>query len=442
MEQRQINNSTICAISTPPGTGGIATARISGPKAIEIVSKIWRGIDLSKAKSHTAHFGTILDPQTGQHLDDAVITIFRAPRSYTGEETIEISVHGSKWIQRELINLLIRQGAEMADRGEFTRRAVVNGRLDIAEAEAVADIIAADSRIAAKIALSHIRGEYSAQLDALRNKLIELATLTELELDFSEEDVNFADRSQLLALAKEINQKVTALADSFAAGKAIKEGIKVAIAGATNAGKSTLLNRLLGEEKAIVSNIHGTTRDIIEDTAEINGLLFRFIDTAGIRSTSDPIEQIGIDRARKAISTADITLWLVDASNPTLPPTDDPKTLIIYNKTDLTPAPDGAISISALNDSDLNKLTDELTRRAAPMQINPAQTVTNARHYQALIQAAQSSARIIDALRTTLPTDLIAQDIRETITHLSSITTPITTPLLLTQIFQSFCIGK
>lgn len=442
MEQRPINSSTICAISTPPGTGGIATARISGPRAIEIVSKIWHGADLKTAKSHTAHFGTILDPATGQHLDDGIATIFRAPGSYTGEETVEISVHGSKWIQRELINLLIRQGAEIADRGEFTRRAVMNGRLDIAEAEAVADMIAADSRTAAKIALSHLRGEYSAELEKLRNKLIDLAALTELELDFSEEDVNFADRSQLLNLAREINQKVTALVDSFAAGRAIKEGIRVAIAGATNAGKSTLLNRLLGEEKAIVSDIHGTTRDVIEDTTEINGLLFRFIDTAGLRSTSDPIEQIGISRAKKAIAEADITLWLVDASNPTLPSVNDPKTIILYNKIDLASAPAGTLAISALNDSDITPLIDELTRRATPLQINPAQTVTNARHYQALIQAAQSSARIIEALQTTLPTDLIAQDIRETITHLASITTPITTPLLLSQIFQKFCIGK
>lgn len=440
MEHSQLN--TICAISTPAGTGGIAVARISGPEAFTIANRIWKGIDLNDAKTHSAHYGSIVDPDSGEPLDDGVATVFRAPRSYTGENTVELSVHGSPWIQRELINLLIRQGATIADRGEFTRRAVSNGRLDIAEAEAVADIIAADSRTAARVALSHIKGEYSAELNALRDKLIELASLTELELDFSEEDVEFANRSHLLALAHEINAKVTKLAASFASGRAIKEGIKVAIAGATNAGKSTLLNRLIGEDKAIVSNIHGTTRDIIEDTIEINGLLFRFIDTAGIRETADPIEKIGIDRAKQAIGNADITLWLVDATAPILPPKPTPETLIVYNKTDLTSAPEGVIALSALTDSDLTPLIDELTRRATPLQIVPSQTVTNARHYEALLHAADSSQRIIDALSTTLPTDLIAQDIRETIHHLSTITTPITTPTLLTQIFTRFCIGK
>lgn len=433
---------TICAISTPPGTGGIATARVSGPQAIEIVSKIWKGCNLNDVASHTVHYGTIFDPNSGEPLDDGVATIFRAPRSYTGEDTVELSVHGSQWIQRELINLLIRQGASIADRGEFTRRAVTNGKLDIAEAEAVADMIAASSRAAQRIALSHIRGEYSAGLNALRDKLIDLASLTELELDFSEEDVEFADRTELLNLAREINAKVTSLADSFAAGRAIKDGVKVTIAGATNAGKSTLLNRLIGEEKAIVSNIHGTTRDTIEDTAEIGGILFRFIDTAGLRDTEDPIEKIGIDRARKAIQSADINIWLVDSENPVLPENKTENTIIVYNKSDIASAPEGVISISALNDADITPLTDELICRAMPMQIAPAQTVTNARHYETLMRAADSSARVINALQTSLPTDLIAQDIRETIDHLSAITTPITTPTLLAQIFTRFCIGK
>ena len=438
---QQINH-TICAISTPPGIGGIATARISGPQAIEIVSKIWKGCNISRVASHNAHYGTIFDPNSGEALDDGVATIFRAPHSYTGEDTIELSIHGSPWIQRELINLLIRQGASIADRGEFTRRAVTNGKLDIAEAEAVADMIAASSRAAQRIALSHIRGEYSAELNALRDKLIELASLTELELDFSEEDVEFADRTELRNLAQQINAKVTSLADSFAAGRAIKDGVKVTISGATNAGKSTLLNRLIGEEKAIVSNIHGTTRDTIEDTAEIGGILFRFIDTAGLRDTADPIEKIGIDRARKAIQSADINIWLVDSENPVFPDKNTDNTIIVYNKSDIATVPEQSIAISALNDIDLTPLTDELVRRAMPMQIAPAQTVTNARHYEALMRAADSSERVIDALSTSLPTDLIAQDIRETIDHISAITDPITTPTLLSQIFTRFCICK
>ncbi|MDE6145840.1 MAG: tRNA uridine-5-carboxymethylaminomethyl(34) synthesis GTPase MnmE [Muribaculaceae bacterium] len=441
MEQSKI--TTICAISTPAGTGGIAVARVSGPKAIEIVDKVWKGKRLADAPSHSAHYGTIFDPADNQALDDGIATVFRAPRSFTGEDTVELSVHGSPWIQRELINLLIRNGASIANRGEFTRRAVANGKLDIAEAEAVADMIAASSRASQRIALSHIRGEYSAGLNALRNQLIELAALTELELDFSEEDVEFADRNKLLELARAINKKVSELAKSFATGRAIKEGVKVTLSGATNAGKSTLLNRLLGEEKAIVSNIHGTTRDTIEDTIEIGGILFRFIDTAGLRETDDPIERIGIDRARQAIKTADINLWIVDSEHPILPLEQSDNMIVVYNKRDLlTETVDGAISISALNDSDLSVLTEELIRRAIPMQIAPAQTVTNARHYEALLRAADSSARIIEALSTTLPTDLIAQDIRETIDHLSSITAPITTPTLLTQIFTRFCIGK
>lgn len=441
MEQTQL--STICAISTPAGVGGIAIARVSGSDALSIVSKVWKGVDLRNAQTHTAHYGTIFDPATGQPLDDGVATVFRAPRSYTGEETVELSVHGSPWIQRELINLLIRQGASIADRGEFTRRAVANGKLDIAEAEAVADIIAADSRTAARVALSHIRGEYSRELNNLRDQLIELASLTELELDFSEEDVEFADRTKLLDLARQILAKVTSLANSFETGRAIKNGVKVAISGATNAGKSTLLNRLVGEEKAIVSNIHGTTRDTIEDTAEINGILFRFIDTAGIRETDDPIEKIGIDRAQKAIADADINLWIIDPENPVFPRITPENTTFIYNKADLgKQIPDDAIKISALTDIDLTPLTDLLTKKAIPMQIAPAQTVTNARHYEALLHAAESTRRIIDALSSTLPTDLIAQDIRETIHHLSTITTPITTPTLLTQIFTRFCIGK
>ena len=452
--------TTICAISTPPGTGGIATARISGPDAFEIVGKIWQGKSLDSLPSHTVHLGTIVDPAADdQPLDTAVATLFRAPRSFTGEDTVELTVHGSRWIQRQLINLLIRQGATLAEPGEFTRRALVNGRLDLAEAEAVGDMIAASSRAAQRIALSHLRGHYSQNLGRLRDRLLELSALVELELDFSEEDVEFADRQRLLQLAREIHSSVTALANSFSTGQALKEGIPVAIVGATNAGKSTILNRLLGEEKAIVSDIHGTTRDIIEDTVEINDTLFRFIDTAGLRLTSDPIENLGIDRSLKSAAAAAIILWVIDPADPRgladtwsrieSQITPQTKILAAINKADSgAPAPalpdriDATVTLSALTDATIRPLTDTLSALALPAELTPDLTVTNARHYQALLLAGQAIERAIDGLTANLPGDLLAQDLRETAAHLASITSPITTPDLLTHIFSHFCIGK
>lgn len=445
-----MTNTTICAISTPAGSGGIAVGRISGPDALNIVSRVWQGKDLHQITTHTAHLGKIIDPDNGQELDTALLTYFKGPHSFTGEDVVELSVHGSPWIQRELIMLLIRQGATMAEHGEFTRRAMLNGKIDAAEAEAIADMIAANSRTAQRIALSHLSGKYSSELNLLRDNLIELASLMELELDFSEEDVEFANRTQLLNLATEINAKVSALTASFASGRAIKEGIKVVIAGATNAGKSTILNALLGQDKAIVSNIHGTTRDIIEDTTELNGLLIRFIDTAGLRETIDPIEQIGIDRARQAITNADIILHIIDPANPQ--PLHLPqgiKAIAVINKADLQlPTPTLAnhyaatLAISALNPTDVKALADLITAQAMPMEIQPQQTVTNARHYHHLLEAQQATTRIIEALHTSTPTDFIAQDLRHTLHHISSITTPITTPTLLSTIFSKFCIGK
>lgn len=453
-------DTTICAISTPPGTGGIATARISGHDTFRIVGRIWRGCPIDDMASHTAHYGAIVDPENAETLDSGVMTLFKSPRSFTGEDTVEISVHGSPWIQRELINLLIRQGATLAEPGEFTRRALQNGRMDLAQAEAVSDMIAASSRAAQRIAMSHMRGHYSKKLDELRSQLLELSALVELELDFSEEDVEFADRSRLLDLAREIHARVSSLASSFAAGRAIKNGIPVAIVGATNAGKSTLLNRLLGEDKAIVSGIHGTTRDTIEDTVEIDGTLYRFIDTAGLRQTSDPIEAIGIERARNSAAAASVILWVIDASDvgsidttwaeiaPLI--TDEMRVIAVINKTDLgqidaTALPDridATIGISALNDSDLSPLTRQIAKLAIPTDITPELTVTNARHYEALTRAAESIARAIESMRDGLPGDLLAQDLRETAAHLASITSPITTPALLTHIFSHFCIGK
>lgn len=442
---------TICAISTPPGVGGIAVARISGPKALEIVGKVWHGKNLAAAESHTAHLGDIIDPADGQMLDNAVATTFRAPHSFTGEDVVELSIHGSTWIQRELINLLIRQGARLAEPGEFTRRAVVNGKLDLAEAEAVGDMIASSCKAAQRIAVSHMRGHYSAQLDKLRNQLLELSALVELELDFSEEDVEFADRQKLLDLALEIKQRVSSLADSFAGGRAIKQGIPVAIVGATNAGKSTLLNRLLGEDKAIVSNIHGTTRDTIEDTVEINGSLYRFIDTAGLRHTDDPIESIGITRALDSARRAAIVLRVIDPADtrPQEPIDTTAPVIAVINKADtglpapaLPPGTADTISISALNDPNLQPLLDIISSHSPANDITPELTVTNARHYQALTRARESIDRAIDGMRQGLSGDLLAQDLRETARHLAAITSPVTTPALLNHIFAHFCIGK
>lgn len=305
-------SDTICAISTPPGVGGIAVIRISGPDAFTISDKLWRGKRLAEAASHTAHLGRIVDPESGQTLDEAVATVFRAPASFTGENVVELSVHGSIWIQRQLINLLIAAGCRLAEAGEFTRRAFAAGKLDLAEAEAVADVIASTSRASHRVAMSQMRGQFSRRLAELREKLLELASLLELELDFSEEHVEFADRGKLLALSQETHAEVSRLAASFATGDAIRRGIPVAIVGRPNVGKSSILNLLTGDNRAIVSNIPGTTRDTIEDTVDINGYTFRFIDTAGLRHTSDTVENLGIERAWQKVGLASIILWVID----------------------------------------------------------------------------------------------------------------------------------
>ncbi len=307
---------TIVAISTPYGTGGIAVVRLSGSDALEIADRAWRGKPLSSVPSHTAHLGTITADDSGAALDQAVATVFRAPNSFTGEDTVEFSVHGSKWIQRQVVERLVSLGAVPAGPGEFTQRAFMNGRMDLAQAEGVADLIAASSRAAHRLAMSQVSGGFSTRLNQLRERLIELASLLELELDFSEEDVEFADRTRLREIADETLALIERLVSTYDSGRAFKEGVPVAIAGRPNAGKSTLLNALLGEDKAIVSDVPGTTRDVIEDTREINGILFRFYDTAGLRDTDDTVERIGIDRARDAISRAAIVLWVIDASTP------------------------------------------------------------------------------------------------------------------------------
>lgn len=458
--QHTDSERTIAAIATPAGQGGIAVIRVSGRDAFDIVQKMWRGKPLAQCTSHTAHLGNILQ-EDGSVLDQAVITLFRAPNSFTGEDTVEISVHGSRWIQREALNQLMRCGAKPAGPGEFSQRAFANGRMDLAQTEAVADLIAAESRAAHRLALSQMSGAFSRKLNELREQLIHFGSLLELELDFSEEDVEFADRTQLINSAKETLAVVERLALSYKSGRAFKEGVPVAIAGAPNVGKSTLLNRLLDCDKAIVSDIPGTTRDIIEDTREIGGILFRFIDTAGLRDTADTVERIGIERAKEHIDRAAVTLWLVDPTQPldaqlaSITATSEGKRFVILTKSDLSgdavtdgilaALPEGCpvISISAKSGLGIDKLETELVR-IATAEHDPENElmVTNARHYEALTAGADALQRVLTGLQTGIPTDFVAQDVREALYHLGLVTGAVTTADLLTSIFSRFCIGK
>lgn len=469
MEQlsKTYGEDTICAISTPAGTGGIAVIRISGSKAIETVMKSWRGADLRKAATHTAHFGTIVYPD-GETLDEVVATVFRCPHSFTGEDTVELSCHGSQWIQSQLVAQMISNGCRAAEGGEFTRRAFMNGKIDLSQAEAIADVIASSSRASHRIAVSQMRGGFSAMLAGLREQLLEFVSLMELELDFSEEDVEFADRTRLIDLAKHIDSVITTLADSFSVGNAIKNGVPVAIVGETNAGKSTLLNRLLHDDKAIVSDIRGTTRDAIEDTINLGGITFRFIDTAGIRDTSDKIESIGIDRTFQKIDNAAIILWMIDGTQATgniretaekiMPHCQGKQLIAVINKSDklnnntiqaiqseISNISDriSTITISAKNDIAVDRLEQMLVESAGIPENDPnAVVVTNARHYDALCHAQEAICRAIDGLQSGLSGDFVSQDIRECMHYLGEITGEITTHEILGSIFSRFCIGK
>lgn len=465
-----LNQDTICAISTPQGMGGIAVVRVSGDRAIDIVSTRWQGKPLDQCDSHTVHLGHIIDSQ-GNLLDEVVLTLYRNPRSFTGEDVIEIACHGSTWIQQQLVSTLIDAGCRAAAGGEFTRRAFANGRLDLSQAEAVADVIASQSQAAHRVAMNQMRGKFSRELSDLRDRLIHFVSLMELELDFSEEDVTFADRSSVIALASEIHAVISRLADSYQAGNVIKNGLPVAIVGQTNAGKSTLLNALLHDDRALVSDIQGTTRDVIEDTITVGGTMFRFIDTAGLRDTDDTVESMGIERSWTSLERARIVLWVIDATaseteiadlaSKILPRCEGKQLITVINKADLLPDQCAAqlgcaeklqhllplgtrsIAISALQEGDVERLQQLILEAAAlPTVGEDAVIVTNARHYQALVRAKEALTRAIEALHIGISGDLVSQDIRETLHYLGEITGEITSQDILTSIFAHFCIGK
>ncbi|MDE5793266.1 MAG: tRNA uridine-5-carboxymethylaminomethyl(34) synthesis GTPase MnmE [Muribaculaceae bacterium] len=469
--------TTIVAPATPQGKGALAIIRLSGPEAISIADSIWKGTPLKDCGSHTVHLGYIID-ESNNILDQTVATVFRGPNSFTGEDVVEFSLHGSSWIVREVTNLLLRKGAHAAEPGEFSRRAFLNGRMDLASAEGVADLIASSSKAAHKLAMQQTRGAFSKEFNELRDKLIELASLLELELDFSEEDVEFADRTRLIEIATLLLLKIDRLTNSYATGRAIKEGVPVVIAGMPNVGKSTLLNALLQDDKAIVSDIPGTTRDIIEDTCEIDGVLFRFIDTAGLRESSDKIENIGIERARRRLNQASIVLWLIDPlfplsdqiseMNATLKDLDsDQKIIPIITKASAPGMSESAvegihkyldavftseklpndilpiIKISAAENIGLGSLSDTL-KKASTGDFDPEKELllTNARHYSDLIHAGEALRHALSQMQAGSSADFIAMDIREATSALSSLTGTITTPDLLNSIFSKFCIGK
>lgn len=464
IDNTTLQDDTIVAISTPHGVGGIAVIRVSGKDAVLFVSRCWHGKPIEEMKSHTAHFGRITDA-SGEVLDEVVLTVFKAPHSFTGEDVIEIACHGSLWIQQQIVNVLIDCGCRAASGGEFTRRAFANGKLDLSQAEAVADIIASSSRASHRVAMNQMRGVFSQRIGELRQQLLQFVSLIELELDFSEEDVTFADREKLLSLANQIHGVIKRLAESYATGNVIKNGLPVAIVGQTNAGKSTILNALLHDDKALVSDIQGTTRDVIEDTIVIGGITFRFIDTAGIRHSSDTIEAMGIERTFRKLDQAQIVLWVIDGTeNPqdvaqfmadNIEPHCHGKQLMaVINKADVASADNIAaitkaigqlkhVVISAKREADIVMLQQQVTEAAAIPQIDDnAVVVTNARHYEALVRADEALARSIAGLKSGLSGDLVSQDIRECLHYLGEITGEISNNEILGEIFSHFCIGK
>jgi tRNA modification GTPase len=445
---------TICALATASGVGAISVIRLSGPEAISICDRVFPSKDLKTQTSHTVHFGTIREGH--QIVDEVLVTLFKNPHSYTGEDVVEVSCHGSVYIQNQLIQLFLKQGARMAQAGEFTLRAFSNGKMDLSQAEAVADLIASDSEAAHQVAMQQMRGGFSNELKALREELINFASLIELELDFGEEDVEFADREKFNELLEKIKAALQRLVDSFAVGNVIKNGIPVAILGEPNVGKSTLLNALLNEERAIVSDIAGTTRDTIEDDLIIGGIHFRFIDTAGLRETDDLVESIGIQKALEKAQQAQVVLYLMDASkdlSQQLQEVEDlkgklaNKLVVIVNKIDQHPAAKeqvkDALFISAKNREGLEELTNTLLSFVNTGALSNNQTiVTNSRHVDALNKSLEQIIKTIDGLNNGISGDFLAMDIRQALFHLGEITGEISTDDLLDNIFSNFCIGK
>lgn len=466
-------NKNICALATPQGQGAIAVIRLSGEDTPEIVGKIFVPAGGKAPLPYKMQFGAIKDGE--RLIDECLVVTFKGPHSYTGENSVEIYCHGSQYIVQEIIKLLLAHGVKMAEPGEFSKRAFLNGKLDLAQAEAVADLISSETEAAHKIAMQQMKGGFSAELKQMREDLLNLVSLMELELDFSEEEVEFADRKQLAELLGKVSSKVTQLIESFTLGNVIKNGVPVAIVGATNTGKSTLLNTLVGEERAIVSNIHGTTRDVIEDTMNLGGITFRFIDTAGIRETKETIEIIGIERTYQKLKSATVVILVLDASRPenfkhslvnlTDKISSRQQLIIVLNKIDETSevgveaqidkikdicvehslSPIAVVPISAKKGENIDDLQEVLVSSQNSWKSSVATggtLVSNIRHYQALMDAQIALDRVEDGLNSGLATDLVAQDIREALYHLGSIVGEINTEEILGNIFGRFCIGK